>query len=286
MRALAEGRHYAGNTEWPLVPGIDCVARTSENSLVFTGSVHSPYGTFAERMTVPKRFRFPLPTGSDPLQIAGGLNPGLASWIPLLSRCSEIGSLGTVIVLGVTGTAGMLAVQNARLLGAQCIIGIGRNMNRVGRLSAEGMKPVVLEGEVDMDSKVIRNALEGMHPTLVLDFLWGQPAAALLHALEKKGLEEDEGDISYVQIGSAAHSSTTVSAELLRSRRIRISGSGAGAAPIPKLFAELPVYIQMIADKRIRVPVRTFPLSQIHEAWLASRSGGPRVIVVPDNVHS
>ena len=127
VRSLAEGRHYGSTGSWPLIPGVDAVARTGDGMLVYTGYVEAPYGTLAERMAVPGSMRLPLPDGADPAQIAGGLNPGMASWLPLQARLAEAGTLGTVAVLGVTGTAGMLAVQNARLLGAGRVVGAGRN---------------------------------------------------------------------------------------------------------------------------------------------------------------
>jgi hypothetical protein len=37
----------------------------------------------------------------------------------------------------------------------------------------------------------------------------------------------------------------------------------------------------LIADGRIDVPVRTFPLPAIGDAWLAAASSGSRVVVLP-----
>jgi hypothetical protein len=68
---------------------------------------------------------------------------------------------------------------------------------------------------------------------------------------------------------------------LLRSRRIRITGSGAGSASLPAIVAELPVYLRLIADGKVDVPTQTFPLSAIGEAWPASFHSGRRVVVLP-----
>jgi hypothetical protein len=40
-------------------------------------------------------------------------------------------------------------------------------------------------------------------------------------------------------------------------------------------------YLGLIADGRIDVPVRTFPLPAIGDAWLAAASSGSRVVVLP-----
>lgn len=227
VHALAVGQHYGSLPLWPLVPGVDAVARTSNGMLVYTGA-EQPYGTLAERMLVSKTLRFPLPVGAEPVQIAAGLNPGLSSWIPLKLRAAEIDELGTIVVLGATGMAGLLAVQNARLLGASRVIGAGRNLKNLERLSTTGVRPVVLTGDREVDARSIIKALDGNAPSLVLDFVWRIPAEAAFLAFRRHGFQEDNADISYVQIGAAAGAKAALPAELLRSRRIRISGSGTG----------------------------------------------------------
>ncbi len=52
--------------------------------------------------------RVALPEGADPVQVAGGLNPGLASWMPLVARADD-GPLGCVLVVGATGVADIMA---------------------------------------------------------------------------------------------------------------------------------------------------------------------------------
>ena len=57
VRSLASGGHYGSSGAWPLIPGVDAVARTASGDLILTGFVKAPYGTFAERMSVPKAMR-------------------------------------------------------------------------------------------------------------------------------------------------------------------------------------------------------------------------------------
>lgn len=71
-------------------------------------------------------------------------------------------------------------------------------------------------------------------------------------------------------------------AALLRSRRIRISGNGAGSASVQELMGQLPAYIRLIADGRVNVPTAVYPLSRIAEAWAAAAVGGSRVVVIED----
>ncbi len=282
VRSVATGHHYGSTGTWPLIPGVDAVARTAGGDIIFTGFVRPPYGTLAERMAVPSAMRFPLPSGADPIAVAGGMNPGLSSWMPLNARVSEIGALGTVLILGATGMAGSLAVQNARVLGAEHIIGAGRDTERLQRLSNAGATIVTLSGDRDVDAVSLANALETAAPSIVLDFLWGAAAEAAFVALGRRGLDEDRADIAYVQIGQAAGANASLPASLLRSRRIRISGSGAGSAQIGDILAQLPAYIQLIADRRVEVPTQIFPLSNVAKAWDASTCSGKRVVIVPE----
>jgi threonine dehydrogenase-like Zn-dependent dehydrogenase len=177
--------------------------------------------------------------------------------------------------------AGLLAVQNARLLGADRVIAVGRDQARLARAAAYGATAVPLPATPDATAAALVEAIGAAAPGLVLDFVWGAPAEAAFAALTGQGLQEDKADIAYVQIGALAGAEAAVPSALLRSRRIRISGSGAGSASVDTIMAELPGYIQMIAEGRVEVPVRIFPLSAVMEAWSASARGGERVVVVP-----
>jgi NADPH:quinone reductase-like Zn-dependent oxidoreductase len=280
VRGLASGRHYGSSDQWPLVPGVDAVVRSAAGVLAFSGYPQPPYGTLAERISVPSFLWNPLPEGTDPARVAGGMNPGMASWLPLQARRAEIGKLDTVLILGVTGMTGFLAVQNARILGATRIAGAGRDPQALADAGKAGATTVALSGDRERDAAAILQALEGSTPDIVLDFLWGAPAESAFELLARRGLEADSADIAYVQIGAAAGPEAAVPAALLRSRKLRITGSGAGSASLSDIIAEIPHYIQLIADGSVDVPIRTFPLSQVSEAWAAAERGRPRVVVL------
>lgn len=280
VRGLASGRHYGSSDQWPLVPGVDAVVRSAEGVLAFSGYPQPPYGTLAERISVPSFLWNPLPEGADPARVAGGVNPGMASWLPLKARRTEIGSLDTVLILGVTGMTGLLAVQNARILGATRVAGAGRDAQALAEAGEAGATTVALSGDRERDAAAIRQVLEGSSPDIVLDFLWGAPAESTFAALGRRGLEADRADISYVQIGAAAGPEAALPAALLRSRNLRIMGSGAGSASLTDIIAEIPRYVQLIAEGAVNVPIRTFPLSLVSEAWEAAERGRPRVVVL------
>ena len=138
-----------------------------------------------------------------------------------------------MLVLGVTGMSGFLAAQNARLLGAARVVGAGRS-RRADRAAAAGAETVALTGDRDADTEALATALDGDAPGLVLDFVWGPVAETAFQALGRRGLSEDTADISYVQIGALAGAEAAVPSSLLRSRKLTISGSGAGWFPPPR----------------------------------------------------
>jgi hypothetical protein len=166
-----------------------------------------------------------------------------------------------------------------------------RRLAQEGLSGADADKAVtIIETALAADGPLTREqlgdriaaALGGTAPSPVLDYVWGAPAEPVFRSLGRQGLDEDEGDTAYVQIGALAGPDATVPPSLLRSRRIRISGSGAGSASIGEIMEQLPVYMQRIADGLVTVPARAVPLRQAADAWLAAENGGDRVVVVPD----
>lgn len=276
VRSIATGRHYGSGHDYPLIPGVDAVARTEDGRLVYTGWPRAPWGTMADRLATP--FGLELPAAADPLAVAAGMNPGMSGWMPLVLRREERGSLGTVAVLGATGMAGRMAVQSAFALGAERVIAAGRDPQALSELREIGAEVVSL---VDRDAA--RRQLEtavATAPSLVLDYVWGPVAELAFAALGRRGLEDDSADISYVQIGALAGAEASLPATLLRSRRIRVSGSGAGSMSTERLMAELPRIAELIADGTLEVPYTAYPFARIGEAW--AHRGRGRAVVVPD----
>ncbi|WP_328835491.1 zinc-binding alcohol dehydrogenase family protein [Streptomyces europaeiscabiei] len=275
VRAKASGEHYSSTGHFPLVPGVDAVARTADGTLVYTGDVEEPWGTFAERMSVA--LALPLPDGADPVAVAAGMNPGMSSWMPLTTHVDGQGAPDTVMILGVTGAAGGLAVQNALALGVRRVIGVGRGLDDLKRVAGLGAEIVEIVGDRGVDTAVIGAALDGKAPDLVLDFLWGGVAEAAFAALaEIPGAHAT----SYVQIGSAAGEQAAVPASLLRSRPFRLSGSGIGSFDMRRYFVQVAAYLELIADGKVKVDAHAYPLSRAGEAWTAP--AGPRPVLIAD----
>jgi NADPH:quinone reductase-like Zn-dependent oxidoreductase len=282
VRSRAHGRHYSSSAnDYPLIPGVDAVARTADGTFIYTGNVEPPYGTMAERMAVSNQLGFALPAGTEDraVQVAGGMNPGLSSWLPFKARLAEGEELGTVAIIGATGASGLLAVQNARDLGARKIIAIGRNEEALERAHAFGAEPARLTDDRAASVAAIRAALGEDSLDLVLDYVWGPATEAMFEALSGPQAHDDAPETTYAQIGSVAGQSAALPAALLRSRRIKIVGSGTGSVSMSFMISVMPEYVTRIAEARVEVPVATYPLSAVAQAWTAKPENNARIVL-------
>ena len=137
VRSQADGSHYTSTDQLPLVPGIDGVGRGADGLLRYFILPDTTKGSMAQQTVVDTRRSVVLPDASDPLAVAAGMNPAMSSWVALRRRVAfEPGQ--NVLVLGATGNAGRMAVQVARLLGAQQVIASGRGAARLASLATLG----------------------------------------------------------------------------------------------------------------------------------------------------
>lgn len=271
VRGLVSGRHYGSTDSWPKIPGVDGVARRSDGSLCYTGFTADPYGTFAERAAV--RLTLPVPDDADPVALAAGMNPGMASWLPLTSHLAAP-EQASVLVLGATGSAGRLAVQNCRALGVGRVLAAGRNPDALARTAELGGCATVT-----LDADELGDAVAEHQPDLVLDFLWGPVAEVALTALGTRGLATVAHPVSYVEIGAAAGATAAVPAAVLRSRSVTLRGSGAGSVAHDVLARAAASYAKLLASGAVRVDAVGYPLDDIATAW-ADTSPEHRAVLV------
>ena len=192
VRSRASGEHYSVKN-LPHTPGTDCVGLTADGQQVYCSiSAEAHGGTFREYISVPKKNFAPLPEGADPVQAAALVNPGMSSWMALRYRCQNLPANFSVLVMGATALSGTMAVQLARFLGAGKVIGCARNEEALKIVPGLDETVTLLDSVESTDFKSIG------HVDVVLDYIYGAPAAHLLKSLESKGT------VQYVHIGSLA----------------------------------------------------------------------------------
>ncbi len=116
-RSRSSGSHYSSDGEFPAVAGAEGVGRMADGQRVYFVLPEAPYGALAERSLVSAKRCVPIPDGLDDVTAAAIANPGMSAWAGLVER-AHLQRGETVLVNGATGTAGRLAVQLAKYLGA------------------------------------------------------------------------------------------------------------------------------------------------------------------------
>ena len=195
--STGNGRFYGGMPDTPYVIGSEAVGRDGDGKRLW----YYAKQTMAERVellqpaarwrsrtasttTSPSRAELPAsPVGSP------------SSW------CANVTPEDTVLVLGASGTLGATAVQGAKLLGAR-VIGAARRVEAVPEAADE---VVALEGDYELPPA-----------TVVIDGLWGEPAARALAAAAQ--------GVLFVQLGQSAGASSTLESSWVRGKVARILG--------------------------------------------------------------
>lgn len=267
VRALASGKHYGSQARFPFVAGIDGAGRLDDGSRVYFGATRPPFGTFAER-TITRRDRMlPLPDPLDAATVAAIMNPGMSSWGALSER-ADFQRGESVLIQGATGTAGHLAVQICRRRGAKHIVVTGRNRQALDELRSLGADEAIpLEQDRDALVAAFRKALGEYPIDVILDYLWGPPAEALLAAIEQKGLDHGSRRLRYIQIGSSAGATVRFPAASLRSSGLEVLGNGFGSVSIERIFASLAVFLEEAAKQPFQLAIRKVPLEDVEKLW-------------------
>lgn len=271
VRSRAAGTHYTSTGELPLVPGIDGVGRAPDGTLRYF-VVATNVGAMAEQTVIDLRRSVVLPDDADPVAIAAAMNPAMSSWVALRRRVTmQAGQ--TVVVLGATGSAGRLAVQAAKHLGAGEVIGIGRDRRQLAALPDLGADDVIALDELAANLDRVLAA------DIVIDYIWGQPAAELMAGFAG-GRHDSAQPLTWIQIGSMAGATADIPSAALRSMPLQIVGSGIGSVAVADIVAELPELAAAISGGTLRTQARAVPLADVERVW-PQPENGQRVVFTP-----
>jgi len=181
----------------------------------------------------------------------------------------------TELVNGATGTAGRLAVQIAKYMGAKKVIATGRNIEVLKSLATFGADmaiPLVGDGDA-LEETFQRQFAEGVD--VVVDYLWGQSAERLIIAGAKAG--KDAVPIRFVHAGSVSAPEITLPSAALRSSVIELMGIDIGSIPVVRLVKSIGELMRATVPCRFQIATKTIPLSAVEEARLTAENM-PRIV--------
>lgn len=255
--AVGNGVFYGGHPPLPYSPGCEAVGRTDEGALVYLfgeGYGVSKAGFLAERVDVPEDLPLRLPDGVDPALAAVSGIAGVAAWVSVAWK-AKVTPVDRVLVLGATGTVGRIALQAAKLLGAQKVVGASRTAG---------------DGLVGLDE--IADAFGGEGFTVCIDPVWGEPLVRALPAAARHG--------RVVHIGQAAGPEAPLKSADVRSKELLIQGhSNFALSKEERERAQLELLEHLMAG-RIAVDYETFALDDVRDAWAYQSNSNKAVVTL------
>lgn len=270
---VGAGRYFGGHPELPYVPGCEGVGRAPNGGRVylFSGGLGlSRDGLLAERSAAPADLGIPLP-GAVSNEIAASCGiAGMAGWMPIAWR-APVRKDDCVLVLGATGTVGLVATQAAKLLGARRVVAVGRNPGRLKRAAELGADVTVSLEEDDLVA-AFREAAGGDGPTHIVDTLWGPPAVAAIQAASPGW--------RLVQIGQSADAEVTLASAVVRGKMGELYGYTDFAVPRNTFREQYLRLVGHAAAGEIVFDIETYPFERVAEAWERQAAGANAKLVV------
>ena len=280
-KSRSSGTHYSAEGAFPAVAGTDGVGRTEDGRRVYFVLPEAPYGALAEKCLVRASQCIEIPESFDEVTAAAIANPGMSAWAALVERAGlQPGE--TVLVNGATGSAGRLAVQLAKYLGAGKVIATGRNESELQELlslGADVIIPFTLGTLHPLGAQHYEQALKETFTKgidVVIDYLWGESAKTVIVAIAKT--LEDATPVRFVHVGGASREEEiALPGAALRSSAIQLMGSGIKSVPFAKLLGAIKNVFDAAGVAKLQIATKTMLLSEIEEAWKAP--GKPRIVI-------
>jgi NADPH:quinone reductase-like Zn-dependent oxidoreductase len=274
--AVSRGILATGHPELPYVPGCEAVGRTADGRLVWIsgGSLgRTSQGAIAERASVGDSLVIDVPDGADPALAAGMGIAGMAGWLPFAWRAPLEGG-ENVLVLGATGSVGLVAVQAAKLFGAARVVAAGRSAAGLDRATEHGADATLRLDEVGDLVAAFKDVFGGDGPSYVFDPLWGEPAAAAVQAAVPHA--------TIVNLGQSAGATSELASAAVRFKNLSILGHTNFLVPPDELANQYRRLVSHAVAGDIRLDVERVPLDSVADAWRRQAEGaGTKLVVVP-----
>jgi NADPH:quinone reductase-like Zn-dependent oxidoreductase len=265
VKSRASGAHYSWSDALPFVVGIDGVGRLDDGRRVYFALPNAPFGSMSEKTVIRPSQCVSLPDDLSDVTAAAIANPGMSSWAAFKERARLMAG-ENVLVNGATGTAGRLAVQIAKYMGARKVVATGRNAQALKALSALGADVIIPLGDSgDAFEDALKEQFGGDGIDVVLDYLWGPSAERIIMAGAKAG--KDNVPIRFVHIGSVSAPNITLPSAALRSSAIALMGSGIGSIPIDSIVRCIGELMLAAVPGGFEIATTTYPLSEVERVW-------------------
>jgi NADPH:quinone reductase-like Zn-dependent oxidoreductase len=280
-KSRASGSHYSSNGGFPLIAGADGVGVTQDGTRVYFVLPDAPFGALAELCPVASSRCIKLPDSLDDVTAAAIANPGMSAWAALVERAHLVRG-ETVLVNGATGTAGRIAVQLAKYLGAGKVIATARNANELEdlkKIGADIVIPFSLDASHRSGVKEYENTLKETFASginVVIDYLWGESAKTVVIAIAKA--VEDATPVRFVHVGGASgEENIELPGAALRSSAITLMGSGVKSVRLPVLLQAIKNVFEAVQPAGLKIATNLVPLSDVEKVW-DKAAGKPRVV--------
>ena len=252
----------------PYIAGYEAVVQLGDGTRCYLAGPPAPYGALAELVPVPDSAGFPVPVDLAPGLAAALGVAGIVGWVSLDYR-AHLQPGETVLVLGAGGSAGQLAVQSARILGAGRVVGAarGKDLRQVADLGADAV--------VDLaDDQAIDAGLAAAAPgyDVIVDFLWGGPAP---HAMNHANV-----GARYIQVGNAAGPTSAITAATIRNKLLTLVGQGTVGTPAEVRRSAYAQLMRHATDGKFTLDLERTRLDDISQTWELLKTGSPRKLVV------
>jgi NADPH:quinone reductase-like Zn-dependent oxidoreductase len=278
VRSGASGSHYASSKALPLIPGVDGTGVLADGQRVYFAALDSAHGTMADRTVIRRGAYIPLPETADEVTVAAAVNPAMSSWVPLRRRAA-LRPGQRVLVLGATGSAGQMAVQIAKALGAGWVAAAGRDPERLAALPALGADGIIslTESDAEIAAEIHKDAAD---IDMVIDYLWGTPAQRVMPAMLAARSDPSQ-PLTWLHIGAMGGAEASVPSVALRSHNLTILGSGQGSVSTAEFVKEITALIDEIAAGALTIDALPVPLSDVEATWNSPLSRTRRVVFQP-----
>lgn len=276
---IASGKHYSADTaETAKVVGGDGVGLLEDGTRVYALGIT---GMIAEKAIIDKNKMIKVPEGLDDSTAAALPNAVAGSAMALRFR-ADIQKGDTVLINGATGVTGKIAIQLAKHYGAGRIIITGRKEETLRTLLDLGADEYLVLTQSDEDFTTKIKQIHANTPIdIIIDYLWGHSAELILKSLKGNGGFTHK--TTYVSVGSMSGDIIQLSAEILRSVDLKLSGSGFGSWTKKEmeilLLEILPEMFELAVSKKLIIETVSLDIKDIEKAWEMNISNGQRLVI-------